>query len=236
MATYNTGNQTVDFIASHETFHANAYNDNGTAKIGFGSTTYNIGSWQFATGAFNTTTVSSALTNLSQSISGVQAKIASAIGANLWSALTPDQQTALTDFAYQYGGLTDDLAAAVQSGNAANVAAVLQLRGQQDASGAYSTRRDDEAALYAGKVASTTSANQVTGDVSGGAIQSDANQGVTQIASDQGSAATDTSTDASSGAASSSGGAIRWVILIVLFAGVFAGVEIFVRRKARKKK
>lgn len=104
---------------------------------------------------------------------------ASAVGAETFAALDPNQKAALTSIAYNYGELPSSVAAAVRSGDSQQAAAAIAALGSHNG-GINAGRRSKEAEVYLG---ASVPGGTATYDTAGGAPAIPGGSGGMDIAS-----------------------------------------------------
>ena len=167
MATLKDPTLTASFIASHEGFRATPYYDVNGYAIGYGNH-YNLDGSPVTPGQSISQSDAQAL--MQNQIQNTYAPaIANRIGP-AWDSMTPEQQAAYVDAAYNYGPNSpclSDAVAAAQTGDG------NQMAGQLGALSSNPGRRADEAALingtYNGKVSKGGAAANLPANAKGAA-------------------------------------------------------------------
>lgn len=135
------------FIAKFEGHREHAYWDVNHYRIGYGSDT--VGSGMTPCGKNSTETREEAIINLQMRIPRFVGAIAAQIGSVNWSKLSPNEQIALIDIAYNYGRLPHSVAWACTHGGTAAISHAI-INHEHDNQGINARRRSAEAALVSG--------------------------------------------------------------------------------------
>lgn len=135
------------FIAGFEGFREHAYWDVNHWRVGFGSDTQGAG--MVPVGKQTHETRAEAISNLQMRIPRFVGAIVAQIGLTNWSRLSPNEQIALIDIAYNYGHLPHSVAWACTHGDKAAISNAI-IHHEHDNRSINERRRKAEAALVTG--------------------------------------------------------------------------------------
>lgn len=145
------GDPTLDLIREHEGFRETPYWDVNALRTGYGSDTVTLADGTVKP-VVEGTVVSreDAERDLKRRVdTEFRPRVISAVGAETFANLSPNQQAALTSITYNYGSLPESVARAVQSGDMNAAAAAIDALGVHN-DGINARRRRQEAELFAG--------------------------------------------------------------------------------------
>ena len=146
-------NAALALIRQFEGFRETPYWAVNALRTGYGSDTVTLpdGTVQRVTDASRVTREDADRDLMRRVQTEFMPRAASAVGADAFAALSPQQQAALTSIAYNYGELPSSVAAAVRSGDPQAAANAIRALGSHN-NGINKDRRNKEADVFIGAV------------------------------------------------------------------------------------